>query len=76
MTILMTGGDPIPDDYFYEFSEWVDCWNCGGSGFSHHDCGDDCCCCADPGDNVECDICDGVGGWDRKPTAQGEIDAQ
>lgn len=40
-----------------------DCWNCGGTGYSHHDCGDDCCCCADPEDNVVCDVCDGAGGW-------------
>lgn len=38
-----------------------DCWNCGGSGFTEHDCGEDCCCCLYPEDNVECDICEGVG---------------
>lgn len=41
----------------------VDCWNCGGDGFSDHDCGEDCCVCLMPEDNVECDICDGEGGW-------------
>lgn len=43
--------------------DWEECWNCGGSGYSHHDCGEDCCCCFYPEDNVECDICDGKGGW-------------
>ena len=39
--------------------EFEDCWNCGGEGMSGHDCGEDCCCCADPEDNVRCDICHG-----------------
>jgi hypothetical protein len=43
--------------------EWKECWNCGGEGFSHHDCGEDCCCCAEPEDNVSCDICEGHGGF-------------
>lgn len=43
--------------------DYVDCWNCGGSGKSHHDCGEDTCCCLHPIDNVPCDICDGKGGW-------------
>lgn len=42
---------------------WADCWNCGGEGFSHHDCGEDCCCCLNPEDNVLCDICEGAGGF-------------
>ena len=41
-------------------------------GFSHHDCGEDCCCCLDPEPNVVCDECGGHGylewcpvcGWD------------
>jgi len=41
---------------------WIDCWNCE-DGFSYHDCGEDSCCCIDPEPNVECDICDGKGGW-------------
>lgn len=41
----------------------VDCYNCGGEGFSDHDCGEDCCVCLMPEDNVECDICEGEGGW-------------
>lgn len=43
--------------------QWIDCYNCAGEGFSHHDCGEDCCCCLDPEDNVTCDICRGDGGW-------------
>jgi hypothetical protein len=43
--------------------QWVDCYNCGGEGYSDHDCGEDCCCCLDPEPNVECDICEGDGGW-------------
>jgi hypothetical protein len=39
------------------------CWNCGGEGYSGHDCGEDCCCCLHPEDNVRCDICNGKGGW-------------
>ena len=38
-----------------------ECWNCGGEGFSSHDCGDDTCCCADPVPNVRCHICKGQG---------------
>lgn len=43
--------------------QWVDCWKCGGEGVSHHDCGDDCCVCFEPEDNVRCDICKGKGGY-------------
>jgi hypothetical protein len=65
MTILMTGGDrPLG-----EYRVWIDCWNCGGEGFSDHDCGEDCCCCAFPEDNVVCDICEGEGGWLGIPEA-------
>lgn len=31
---------------------------CDG-GFSHHDCGEDTCCCLHPEPNVVCDECDG-----------------
>ena len=44
-------------------SDWNECWNCGGEGFSHHDCGEDVCPCLHPEDNVLCDICEGDGGW-------------
>lgn len=43
-------------------TDWQDCYNCE-DGFSDHDCGEDCCCCLDPVDNVRCDICGGKGGW-------------
>lgn len=42
---------------------WVDCWSCGGEGYTHHDCGEDCCVCLDPEPNVRCDICRGKGGY-------------
>ncbi len=42
---------------------WEECENCGGEGVSGHDCGEDCCCCIDPEDNVPCDYCDGAGGY-------------
>ena len=41
------------------------CANCGGEGFTSHDCGEDCCCCADPEDNVPCDVCKGDGTFAR-----------
>ena len=42
---------------------WMECETCGGEGIDGHDCGEDCCCCADPDENVRCGICDGEGGW-------------
>lgn len=48
-----------------ESEEWVDCYNCI-DGYSHHDCGEDVCCCLNPKDNVICDVCDGDGGWVEK----------
>jgi hypothetical protein len=39
------------------------CSNCGGEGVTGHDCGEDSCCCADPEDNVSCDICHGSGAF-------------
>lgn len=44
-------------------NDWTECWQCGGMKFSHHDCGEDTCCCLQPEDNVICDICHGNGGW-------------
>jgi hypothetical protein len=41
---------------------WANCGNCF-EGFTSHDCGEDCCCCLDPEDNVVCDICLGEGGF-------------
>jgi hypothetical protein len=37
------------------------CEHCGGSGADGHECGEDCCSCADPEDNVACGICGGDG---------------
>jgi len=37
------------------------CEQCGGDGVYGHDCGEDCCCCADPEENEECDLCGGRG---------------
>lgn len=41
---------------------WEDCPHCD-EGFNGHDCGEDTCCCADPEENVRCNICDGKTGW-------------
>lgn len=41
---------------------WRPCAYCV-DGFSGHDCGEDSCCCADPEDNVICDVCHGAGGF-------------
>ena len=46
-----------------EHFDWTECWQCGGEGVTHHDCGEDTCCCLNPEDNVRCDICYGKGGW-------------
>lgn len=43
-------------------AEWLRCWKCGGEGLDGHDCGDDCCACLHPEENVVCDMCRGVGG--------------
>lgn len=37
------------------------CTNCGGSGFSGHDCGEDTCCCLEPEEDLLCSVCEGVG---------------
>lgn len=41
----------------------VECPNCGGTGLDGHDCGEDCCSCIDPEENVKCAVCKGKGGW-------------
>ena len=44
--------------------EWIECEQCGGEGLSEeHDCGEDTCACLEPEPNVDCDVCDGDGGW-------------
>lgn len=57
-----------PDD-LDEYEEWVHCESCI-DGFVGHDCGEDCCPCLYPEDNVKCQICDGEGGWKPKPLDQ------
>lgn len=54
---------------------WIECWNCE-EGYSHHDCGEDTCCCLYPENNVRCDICRGRGGWysdDGEPEEDKEL---
>lgn len=47
------------------YAAWYECDNCGGIGLSGHDCGEDCCVCADPEPNVPCEYCRGYGGrWE------------
>ena len=43
--------------------EWVECYNCDDDGMTDHDCGEDSCCCLEPWNNVQCDICNGKTGW-------------
>lgn len=45
-----------------EVKEWIHCEQCV-DGFTGHDCGEDCCCCLRPEPNIECEVCDGEGGW-------------
>lgn len=44
-------------------ADFEHCDSCGGEGFDGHDCGEDCCCCRYPEENVVCDTCEGRGGW-------------
>ena len=44
---------------------WHECEDCGATGENGHDCGDDCCVCLYPEDNMRCDRCSGKGGWWR-----------
>lgn len=39
------------------------CDVCDGEGLYGHDCGEDCCPCLEPDDNMPCDQCGGDGGW-------------
>lgn len=41
---------------------WEECYECGGDGLDGHECGEDCCMCLYPDDNVCCDLCNGCGG--------------
>lgn len=51
----------------------VECQTCGGEGLDGHDCGEDCCCCADPDEpNLVCGTCQGEGGWWSCPACHPE----
>lgn len=45
-----------------ETKSWEDCTSCA-DGLQGHDCGEDCCACLDPEDNIICDVCEGATGW-------------
>ncbi len=45
-------------------ADYEHCYNCE-DGYSSHDCGEDCCCCLYPENNVRCDVCEGYGGWNQ-----------
>ena len=70
MNELPEGVHKTPNDDDWDNGDWIDCWNCGGEGYSHHDCGEDTCCCLYPEDNVRCDVCNGRGGWPSAPEAR------
>ena len=42
-------------------SEAIECYYCGGEGYTSHDCGEDSCCCEYPEDNMMCEACGGKG---------------
>ncbi len=63
-----------PTDEMYRSGEEIDCQcaRCGSSvhsehceycedGYDGHDCGEDCCCCLNPEENVLCQFCLGAG---------------
>lgn len=67
-----------PPDEMYASGLEIDCQcaRCGSSveterceycedGFDGHDCGEDCCCCLHPEENVPCQYCRGTGVWRR-----------
>lgn len=49
------------DDETPDTDDGEECANCGGTGYSSHECGEDTCCCLHPEDNVVCDWCGGKG---------------
>jgi hypothetical protein len=55
--------------------DWVECHELDCDGGYYHDCGEDCCCCADPQPNVPCRTCDGNGGWFVCPTCPAVVKA-
>lgn len=63
--LLSAGPEGMEHDYCSDCGSsagWEECTNCE-DGMSGHDCGEDCCACLYPENNVPCDICDGKGGW-------------
>jgi hypothetical protein len=65
---------PAPEMYASGEEIYCRCARCGSSvdhrhcdycedGFDGHDCGEDCCCCEFPEQNVPCDVCGGTGVW-------------
>lgn len=78
-TEVMALGDPPPDED--DYSEHVECWDCGGDGGRAY-CQEDCCpyeggeeVCDDPACWRRCSTCKGKGGWehDEDCTAQAEV---
>lgn len=67
---------PSPTNAMYQSGLEIDyqCARCGSSmmtercehcedGYDGHDCGEDCCACLCPDENVRCQYCDGTGVW-------------
>lgn len=65
-----------PPDEMYQSGLAIDCQcaRCGSSvhtqrcdycedGFDGHDCGEDCCCCLHPEENMPCQYCRATGFW-------------
>lgn len=70
------GPHPLPEMYRADMEIDCQCARCGSScdggqceecedGLDGHDCGEDCCCCLYPEENVVCQYCDGTGVWHR-----------
>lgn len=68
--------EPPPEIYKLGCEIDCQCARCGSSvysehcdqcedGFDGHECGEDCCMCRYPEDNVPCQYCDGTGFWRR-----------
>lgn len=53
---------PEVEDDYGDGGEWESCCYCGGAG-GFHDCGEDCCACAEPELDETCPECEGEGGW-------------
>jgi hypothetical protein len=77
---------PTPAMYASGLEIDCQCARCGSSvatercescedGFDGHDCGEDCCCCLDPEDNVPCQHCHGTGVWHTCLSSPGWCDA-